>query len=79
MDGQQVIGTLINTGVAGVVLLWFMFRMERRLEALTRAVEDLQRTLLLLTKELPPFGGHSNPRPAAQETADAMRLPEAAL
>lgn len=34
--------TLIQYGVLGVVLAWFMFRMEKKIEALTEAIQELK-------------------------------------
>jgi len=33
---------LLQYGVLGVVLAWFMFRMEKKIEALTEAIDDLK-------------------------------------
>jgi len=35
------IETIANYGVLGVVLLWFMLRLEKKLDALTAAIEKL--------------------------------------
>ena len=32
---------LINIGIAGIVLLWFMFRLEDKLEKLDKSIQDL--------------------------------------
>lgn len=48
MEVGQAVGVLANAGVAGVVLIWFMVRLEKRLESLTQAVSDLQKAIMVL-------------------------------
>lgn len=40
-------GPLIQTGAIGVVLAWFLFRIEPRIRALERAVDRFSRVMLL--------------------------------
>lgn len=39
---------LISSGVAGVVLLWFMFRAETRFKGVERSVNRMSKSVLLL-------------------------------
>lgn len=39
------IEVLANYGVLGAVLLWFMLRLEKKLEALTEAIENLAKEI----------------------------------
>lgn len=39
--------SLVQLGVAGVMLAWFMFRVERKMEDHTQVVNDLARSILL--------------------------------
>jgi hypothetical protein len=41
-------GALISSGVAGVVLLWFMFRAETRFKGVERSVNRMSKSVLLL-------------------------------
>lgn len=40
---------LVNIGIAGIVLLWFMFRLEDKLEKLNITLNDL--TLVIKSKK----------------------------
>lgn len=49
---NEWLGLLIQAGVAGVVLAWFMFRTEARLKGIENAVDRMARANLLLVLSL---------------------------
>lgn len=63
MFETSAIGVLLQLGVAGVMLAWFMFRIERRMDAGTRAQDRTSRSILLLVVSL------SSAEPVVREQA----------
>lgn len=47
MAADSIVGILLNAGVAGGMLLWFMSRAENRLERAERALDRLTRAQML--------------------------------
>lgn len=43
---------LINVGVTGVILAWFLWKHEPRIKAIEEAIDRMSRTLLLFLLEL---------------------------
>lgn len=41
MIDPNIVETIISQGVTVGVLMWFMFRMEKRIEAMTNAIKEL--------------------------------------
>lgn len=39
--------SLLQLGVAGVMLAWFMFRLEKKMDAHTQVISDLAQSILL--------------------------------
>lgn len=53
MVESTVLAQLFQVGVAGVMLAWFMYRVERKLDAFARATDRSTRAMLLLVLNLP--------------------------
>lgn len=53
---EQIVGLLFNYGAMGVVLAWFMLRLEKHLRRQTRATNLVARTLLRLLEHQDPVG-----------------------
>lgn len=52
-------------GITGIVLLWFMFRMEKKLDAHTSVINDLVKAISLDVLARP--GAHENIKTSARE------------
>jgi hypothetical protein len=48
----DLVGPLLQTGIPGVVLAWFMLRSETRFRGMERAVNRMSRSVLLLVVAL---------------------------
>lgn len=59
-ESVDVLKRLLDVGIMGIVLAWFMFRMERRMEGITRAIQELNRAIgelrIFLTMPVPGRG-----------------------
>lgn len=69
----EALQSLLNLGVAGIMLVWFMARLERRLRGLERAVDQLTAVCALLALALEqeprrtPGPDTHTPRPCKEE------------
>jgi len=53
VGADPLLGSLINFGALGIVLAWFMFRTEGKLERIERALNRLARAELISTLSRP--------------------------
>jgi hypothetical protein len=73
-------GALLSSGVAGAVLLWFMFRAEARFKGVERSVNRMSKGILLLVVSM-DSANHTTKEEARHllreldrdKTADAVR------
>lgn len=55
-DGMDIVAVIREFGFPVFVVLWFMWRIEKRLDGFTLVVQNLLTTVTIMTKTMPHIG-----------------------